>query len=230
MPFGGWFDDYYETVYKPAIQAAGLTPCRADDLYRPSAIVTDIWSYTQSAKLILADLSGKNPNVFYELGLAHALAKPAILIAESMDDVPFDLRALRVLEYNKNQPRWGEQLQVKITRSIQEVLSAPLEAVLPVFLSVRHDNKPKAISEGDKALLELRRDMDLLRNEISHVRTGRRTIDSDEARDRIRSYVERGMPTDFIIKRLRDLGAPTQWVEKRIAEFTPQQSLPLDSK
>src|SRR5690349_20368297 len=76
MPFGGWFDDYYDDLYCPAIRAAGLEPKRADDLYRPSTIINDIWSYTQSAKIILADLTGKNPNVFYELGLAHALAKP----------------------------------------------------------------------------------------------------------------------------------------------------------
>ena len=117
MPFGGWLDDYYETIYRPAIIAAGLEPHRADDLYRPSTIVTDIWSYTRRAKLLLADLTGKNPNVFYELGLAHALAKPVILVAEEMDDIPFDLRALRIIVYDKttrdgenaSRPRFGRQ-------------------------------------------------------------------------------------------------------------------------
>lgn len=227
MPFGGWFDDYYETVYKPAIEAAGLKPCRADDLYRPSTIVTDIWSYTQSAKLVLADLSGKNPNVFYELGLAHALAKPAILITESIEDVPFDLRALRVLEYNKNQPRWGELLQSQITSSILEVLSAPLQAVLPAFLSVRHDIKPKSISEQEKTLLELRREMDLLRNQVSHVRMPHRPLEPDEATERIRNYVNRGMPHDFILRRMREYGVPSEWVEKRIFKFSTQASLPF---
>ena len=65
MPFGGWFDDYYESIYKPAIEKAGLKPRRADDLYRPSTIVNDIWSCTKESKLVLADLTGKNPNVFY---------------------------------------------------------------------------------------------------------------------------------------------------------------------
>jgi hypothetical protein len=83
MPFGGYFDGYYKDIFRPAIKSAGLDPNRADDLYRPSAIVNDIWSYTKNAKIILADLTGKNPNVFYELGLAHALAKPAILVTES---------------------------------------------------------------------------------------------------------------------------------------------------
>jgi hypothetical protein len=167
MPFGGWFDNYYASIYKPAIEAAGLKPCRADDLYRPSAIVNDIWAYTKSAKLILADLTGKNPNVFYELGLAHALAKPAILIAESIDDVPFDLRALRVLEYDKNQPRWGDELQERITKAIKEVIVSPIEAVLPAFLTVSTDSRPKSITEQDKAMLELKREVDLLKNDLS---------------------------------------------------------------
>ena len=77
MPFGGWFDGYYEHIYSPAIESVGLEPRRADDLYRPSNIVNDIWSLTKAARVVLADLSGKNANIFYKLGLAHALAKPA---------------------------------------------------------------------------------------------------------------------------------------------------------
>ena len=135
MPFGGWFDQYYETIYEPAIKSSGLEPRRADDLYRPSSIVHDIWSLTKEAKIVLADLTDKNPNVFYELGLAHAMAKPAILVTASLSDVPFDLRALRVLEYDKNRPNWGDLLMSNIQQSISEVLASPSEAVLPTFLA-----------------------------------------------------------------------------------------------
>lgn len=61
MPFGGWLDDYYISVYCPAIIAAGLEPHRADDLFRPSTIVNDIWSYPKRSKVLLADLPGKKP-------------------------------------------------------------------------------------------------------------------------------------------------------------------------
>jgi hypothetical protein len=216
MPFGGWFNDYYETIYRPAIESAGLVACRADDLFRPSTIVHDIWEYTQKASVILADLSGKNPNVFYELGLAHALAKPAILITESIDDVPFDLRALRVLEYDKNEPRWGENLQVRITNAINEVSAAPLQSVLPAFLSVSQTAKPKPISEGEKNILELRRDIDLLRNEVSHLRVSRRPIGPNQAKERISNYVSQGMPTEMIVRRVRDMGVPTAWILRQI--------------
>ena len=84
MPFGGWLDGYYEAIYRPAILAAGLEPHRADDQFHPSAIVHDIWEYTREAKVVLVDLTGRNPNDFYELGLAHALAKPAGMTAAGL--------------------------------------------------------------------------------------------------------------------------------------------------
>jgi len=227
MPFGGWFDTYYETVYVPAIEAAGLLPCRADDLYRPSTIIHDIWTYTQSAKLVLADLSGKNANVFYELGLAHALAKPAILITESMEDVPFDLRALRVLEYNKNEPRWGEVLQEKITTSIMEVLQAPLQSVLPAFLNVKPDSKSKTVTESEKQFLELKRELDLLRNEVSRVRTVGSRMPAVDAKERIALYLRRGMSESEIMMRLDRYGVPLSFIEREI-DHLRDQGRPLD--
>jgi hypothetical protein len=166
MPFGDLFDDYYEFVYIPAIKASNLLPKRADDLYRPSTIIHDIWAMTHQAKIILADLSGKNPNVFYELGLAHALAKPAILIAESFEDVPFDLRALRVIIYDKNKPNWGQLLKEDIESAIKEVLESPLDAVLPAFLNIKKSSETKTVSKEKKELISLKQDIDLLKRQI----------------------------------------------------------------
>jgi hypothetical protein len=166
MPFTSWFDNYYDTIYVPAIKTAGLNPRRADDLYRPSSIVNDIWGLTEQAKIILADLSGKNPNVFYELGLAHALTKPAILVTETMEDVPFDLRSLRVIVYEKNEPNWGDILRRKIEIAIKEVLSSPLDAVLPTFLKVKDSTSKATVSKEEKELILLRQDMDLIKREM----------------------------------------------------------------
>ena len=220
MPFGGWFDDYYAGIYKPAIEDAGMDPKRADDMYRPSTIVNDIWDYTQRAKIVLADLTNKNPNVFYELGLAHALAKPAILITESMDDVPFDLRALRVIEYDKNRPNWGDSLKCDITESIKEINASPLESVLPAFLKVKPDGHKKELTEAEKEILSMKQDLDMLRHEVLRGRNMRiRDIDPDEAEALIRTYLERGVPTEIIARRLRDRGAPVSWVNDKISKL-----------
>ena len=222
MPFGGWFDGYYSSIYQPAINDAGLVPKRADDLYRPSTIVNDIWAYTRQAKLVLADLSGKNPNVFYELGLAHALAKPAILVAETMNDVPFDLRALRVIEYDKNEPNWGESLKEKITKAIREVLSAPLAAVLPAFLEAKPNAEKQTLSEHEKKMIEMRQEIDLLtrelrsRGDLEHRPMVR---SSDEAESLLRRFIQMGMPPSMIVREMIDRGVPPGWVEQRMREI-----------
>jgi hypothetical protein len=225
MPFGGWFDGYYSNIYCPAITNAGLLPRRADDLYRPSAIVHDIWAYTKSCRLILADLTGKNPNVFYELGLAHAIAKPAILVAESISDVPFDLRALRVLEYDKNDPVWGDVLRVKIENAIKEVLAAPLQAVLPSFFDVTTISKP-AVSEHQKELVQIRQELDGLRREIRRGKPDyeeRGELSYSEARDMVRRFLVLGMPSAEIVNRLVRLGAPSSGAARSvIAEIQKQ--------
>jgi hypothetical protein len=230
MPFGGWFNDYYLNIYRPAIEAAGMKPHRADDLYRPSTIVNDIWSYTRQAKIVLADLTGKNPNVFYELGLAHALAKPAILVAESMDDVPFDLRSLRVIEYDKNDPDWGETLKEKIGNAIKEVLEAPLQAVLPAFLEVKPSKERASVSKHEKELLELRQEIESIRADVrSRVPDERQPlIKAEEAEELIKHYLSIGMPPRLIISRLSARGAPRVWIERRIDDLMPQPELSLE--
>jgi hypothetical protein len=69
MPFGHWYDVYYKEVYTPAIKEAGFEPVRGDELFSSGSVVEQIWEQIEKAKVLLADLTGKNANVFYELAL-----------------------------------------------------------------------------------------------------------------------------------------------------------------
>lgn len=220
MPFGGWFDKYYIDIYIPAIEAAGFEAKRADDLYRPGNIVNDIWTYTKEATVLLADLTNKNPNVFYELGLAHAITKPAILITASMEDVPFDLRSLRVIDYDKNSPKWGDLLQDRITKSLLETLKNPKDAIPPTFFEVDKTEKIK-VSVESKELLELKNELDLIKREVrsSDIRRRRRPsedIDPEEAELLIKSYLKKGLDEALIAEKLEPLGPPREWVYRQI--------------
>ena len=224
MPFGGWMDDYYETIFCPAIESAKLIPKRADDLYRPSTIVHDIWEYTKQAKVVLANLTGKNPNVLYELGLAHAIAKPAILVTETLEDVPFDLRALRIIEYDKNSPEWGKLLQQNIEEAIKEILKAPLKSVLPAFLEVQQTQKKESLTPYAKELLELRQELDLLKRETRSRRglppppgqSKMPMIGPTAARKLVSKLVSEKTPKQEIIDLLDEKGAPPNWAEREI--------------
>lgn len=228
MPFGGWFDNYYESIYRPAVEASGLAVKRTDDLYRPGTIVNDIWSLTKKARILLADLTDKNPNVFYELGLAHALAKPVILVTDSMDDVPFDLRPLRVLEYNKNMPAWGDLLRADITKAAKELLASPLEAVLPTFLSVKPAKEGREVSEQDKAILEIRQELESVQMQMRRNPRYYRdnvTLGPEEAERLIHRYLGREVPLRIIVGKMTARGVPAEWVRETVDRLSPQMSL-----
>lgn len=211
MPFGGYFDEYYESIYIPAIESAGLTAVRADALYRPGTIVTDIWTLTKQAKIVLADLSTKNANVYYELGLAHAIAKPAILVADSIEDVPFDLRPLRIIIYDRNKSNWGEILRHAIEIAINEVRSSPLEAVLPSFLKLK-DSKPRpTVTKVERDLILMKQDLELLKHDLQ-VRTMitspfvKPFRNREESIQYVRFHLANRAPESFMVRRLEERG------------------------
>jgi len=100
MPFQEALTAVYEHGIKPQVESMGMQCKRADEIYSAQGILGDIWDSIQTAELIIADCTGKNPNVMYELGLCHALWKRVILLSQNRDDVPFDLRAWRVIWYD----------------------------------------------------------------------------------------------------------------------------------
>ena len=131
QPFKPPLGDYYEKIYKPAIEKAGLKPVRADaDIFGTGKIMDQIWSGITAAKVLVAELTSRNPNVFYELGLAHALHKPVVLVSSNEDDVPFDLQPIRVIYYDVTDPFWGSKLMEKVAENILSAIKNPQEATL----------------------------------------------------------------------------------------------------
>lgn len=98
MPFDKAFDIVYETI-EQAVSDAGLRCVRADDIWDHDNVLDDILGLIWRSQIVIADLTGKNPNVFYEVGLAHSLPRRTVLLTQNSDDVPFDLRSLRYLKY-----------------------------------------------------------------------------------------------------------------------------------
>ena len=131
MPFGNPLGSYYDKIYKPAIEKAGLTPIRADaEIFGTGKIMDQIWSGINSAKVLVAELTTRNPNVFYELGLSHALQKPVVLVSSNENDVPFDLHHIRVIYYDVSDPFWGTKLIDKVAENILSAIKNPEEALL----------------------------------------------------------------------------------------------------
>lgn len=127
MPFGGYFDSYYSDVIRPAVQSVGVACVRADEIYGAGAIIKDIYEAIAKADICLVDVTDKNPNVSYELGMAHALGKPAVLVTQRIEDIPFDYRHLRAISYGPKRSGWEKAFQESIARTVSEVLKNPSE-------------------------------------------------------------------------------------------------------
>jgi hypothetical protein len=105
MPFLMEFQDVYTTI-KSSCHSTNLECNRVDDIWKNSVIIQDIFDLIYSSSIVIADLSGRNPNVLYEVGIAHTLGKHVIPIVQNIDDIPYDLRHHRALEYcNNNEGR-----------------------------------------------------------------------------------------------------------------------------
>ena len=123
MPFSSEeLNVVYEYFIKPSVQSScGLLCERGDDMFGSNAIMDDIRRSIHNARLIIADLTDRNPNVFYEVGIAHALNKDVLLVSQSMDDVPFDFRHLRVLTYEYT-PMGCKKLEMSIIENINAIM------------------------------------------------------------------------------------------------------------
>ncbi len=122
------FSDPYNIIFSDHIKpvVSGINPVftcvRADNIFDNKPIMEDIWVKINQAKIIISDLSGKNPNVFYETGIAHTVGKEVILITQSMDDVPFDLKHLRCIVYEYT-PRGMSNFEVELRATLTTILS-----------------------------------------------------------------------------------------------------------
>ena len=123
MPFAEQFSEVYETI-AGAIEGPELnfTCTRADELFGGGYIIEDILRCIGEAEIVIADLTTRNPNVFYELGVTHMVKdlKKVLIITQDMDDVPLDLRHFRCITYEQN--RTGlKRLQRMLTTAVSEI-------------------------------------------------------------------------------------------------------------
>lgn len=121
MPFDSKYKEVYEHVYKPVCEQHGIECYRIDERARPGSITKDIVEGIIDADIIIADLTSKNPNVFYELGFAHSISNKTIMTCQKSEELPFDIASYRVLFYEQSL-QGGKDLSEILGNSISDLL------------------------------------------------------------------------------------------------------------
>jgi hypothetical protein len=121
MPFSPNMRGVYEDHIREVARRSNFRVGRADDFFTPGAVMSDVWTSICRSRIIIADCTSRNPNVFYEIGLAHTVGKPVVLITQNSEDVPFDLRYIRYITYEYT-PTGMKKFESDLANTIKTVL------------------------------------------------------------------------------------------------------------
>ena len=122
MPFATSFDAVYKTLKRTA-KKLRLDCLRADDIWENPAVIQDVFSLIYRSRIIICDCTARNPNVFYETGIAHTLGREVILITQAKQDIPFDLQHLRYVKYMNDsggRAALSKKLEQKIVSTLEK--------------------------------------------------------------------------------------------------------------
>lgn len=172
MPFSspaGYDDNHFSRVYeyiiKPACEKAGFEPVIAKDTAKTNLIALEILKHIVEYDMALCDISSRNPNVFYELGLRHAFNKKTVLIKDKRTETPFDIASLRYTEYS-------ETLRVD---EVQKTVDQVSKSLMETFEAETNDgNSLVQLLAIDEAKLpagyKMSEDTSLILNELRNMR------------------------------------------------------------
>jgi hypothetical protein len=121
MPFREPFDEVYEDHIEPIVKHCGLQCQRADRIFSTQPVLDDIRDAVRRAKVIISDLTGNNPNVYYETGLCHSMGKQVVLVTQE-DGAAFDVQHFRRIPYIFT-PRGMKLFEQKLEKTLKEVVS-----------------------------------------------------------------------------------------------------------
>lgn len=135
MPFEEAFDDTYLLGIKPACEAAGTYCERVDEQIFQESILSRIYNQISKADVIVADMTGRNPNVYYETGYAHGLGKRVILLTQKADDIPFDLKHYQHIVYGGKISELRDDLEQRVRWFLENPDASVQENQLSFFVS-----------------------------------------------------------------------------------------------
>jgi len=191
----GHFKRVYEYIIKPACINAGFKPVRADDVKKTNVIVIDILQKLLNSEMAICDLSGKNPNVLYELGIRQSFDLPVSFIKDELTTRVFDIQGFRDLEYNSSL-RIDEVNSAieKLTQNITETYESKGQDINSIIellgISKAKVNKEVEISPDTDIILKALNDISLRLGNIENKSSATASIPSenDGKRQAVSSY------------------------------------------
>lgn len=164
IPFEEQFKDIFKLGIKSPAKNQGVEAYKLDEELFDEGMLEKIYNEIENADFIIADLSVKNPNVFYELGYAHAIGKLCILITQEAENIPFDLKHKRHVVYGNSLSYLGEKMEENIKWAKEKIKD---EKENPFSIELHSYGNLEVTKEYAKANIDFKFDIENKFNKVS---------------------------------------------------------------
>lgn len=152
-------DNMFKFIIEPVVRRFNYNPVRADQITRPGSITNQIIENIIQSNLVIADLTGHNANVFYELAIRHASRKPVIQIIEKGEIIPFDIAFMRTIYVDIQDLESVDEAKNNIMKQIETIESGNFNIDNPISLAMDIDILNQSKNEEQRVLSDLVRIM-----------------------------------------------------------------------
>lgn len=163
-------DQVLKHIIKPAAQEKGYKAERADEIDKPGIITSQVIQRVVNDELIIADLTGSNPNVFYELAIRHAIRKPLIQLIQKGERIPFDIAATRTIYIDHTDLDAAALAKSEIIKQIESLEADPSDVETPISLSLDIQSLRQSEDPEDRSLAEVVEELTAIRSGMSKLR------------------------------------------------------------
>jgi len=180
-------DQVLKHIVRPAVASLGYRAIRADEIDKPGIITSQVIQHVVNDPLVVADLTERNPNVFYELAIRHALRKPLVQLIKKGERIPFDVAGTRTIHVDHHDLDSVEQAKTEIIDQVKSLERDPSDLETPISVSLdlqllRQSEKPE-----ERSLADLLAAVSDLRSSLSKLEQKLGTQDQEGTLDEIQN-------------------------------------------
>ena len=164
-------DQILNYVIEPVVSEFGYKAIRADKISKPGVITSQIIDHLLNDHLVIADLTGRNPNVFYELAVRHTVRKPIIQMIQEGERIPFDVSTTRTIQINHEDLTSVDKATKELRRQIEAVEKNPTLVDSPISMAVDLQSLKQSSDPESKTIVDLStaiQEISLMIKDIQH--------------------------------------------------------------
>ena len=163
-------DKLFDYMIDPTVEEYGYEAKRSDHIDEPGIITSQIIEEIVESELVVADLTGSNANVFYELALRHAIQKPCIQLIDANESIPFDVSATRVIQFDIDDIESVEDAKDEIRNQIESLDDDDTRVDTPISVAMDLKRLKESTDPDERSLAEIIDEMGGIRKEIQSLK------------------------------------------------------------